>query len=126
MSESEKNAITEIINLFLKMKSPKKILGKVLPRLLSYIIKHLKIISYGQMMALSEHYPGEFSTKFNELRGAIMRKLNLTLEDFYPILELIRNNRKDLRVMRWHRREKSTKALNRICKVLRISDDVMF
>jgi hypothetical protein len=126
ITQSQQREMTDIISLFLDMKPTKEIDAKILPRQLSYIIKQFRKITLPQIEEFLQKCPGELSS----LIETLFFKRRLTLDDIHPLLKLIWENRKVLRLMKAGTMVNTTEETERmayhLCKMIRIRKEIDF
>ncbi len=96
MTESQKQELTDIIHMFLDLKPLKEIAAKLLPRHLPYIVKQFDKINRAQLQAFTQEFPSPLSQAVE----AMFYRKAFSLDDIRQLLNLIEDNREELRAMK--------------------------
>jgi hypothetical protein len=132
MNESQKQEISDIINMFLELKSEEDIAEKLLPRQLPYITKQYKKINRAQIESFEAEVPSELkelAKKVNELNVKAILDSRASLdEDFKQLLNLIWINKKGVVEMRdsYSASNQSKKLAYHLCKMIRFYEEILF
>jgi hypothetical protein len=126
MITSQKQEITEIINMFLDLKPVNEIAAKLLPRQLSYITKQFKKINRAQLDAFTQEYPSPLSQYVENM----FHTKNLSMDDIRTLMKLITDNRRILRSMKdgttQDISESTRKMVYLLMKMVRILEEINF
>ena len=125
MEVSQKQDITEIINMFLNLKPVNEIASKIIPRQLSYIIKQFRKGAAFVYNFIKE-FTGDLAKKVEDL----MYQRRLSLDDIRELINLISINRRALKAVKdgsaQYYSKESIKMAFHLLKMVRVLEEINF
>lgn len=129
MIEGQKQEISDIINMFLALKSEEDIAEKVLPRQLPYVMKQFRK-TFGLIESFEADVPPALDELAKKARAVITKYFakQTAPEDFSQLLNLIWINKKRLVEMRDSSAasKESQRLAYHLCKMVRFYEEILF